>query len=104
MQSKGLKNSFSEETRELFTWNEECWVCSENGWDCIHHILGRVSDSPLNCAPIHNFRCHIGNGKLATFAMKSKLLKKTLKYLLQKGYVLTEKDKAFKKKYFRYYL
>ena len=104
MQSKGLKNNFTEETKELFTWNEECWVCPENGWDCLHHILGRVSNSPLNAAPIHNFKCHIGNGKLARFEVKKKLLKKTFKYLMTKEYVLTEKDKKFKKKNERYYI
>jgi len=105
-----LKNSFSEETRELFIWNEECWWCSKNHADCMHHIMGRtdaksvkLNDSPLNCAPINNFECHIGNGRLATFDIKSKMLKKTLKYLLRKGYVLTKKDKAFKIKYSRFY-
>ena len=94
-----LKNNFTDMTRELFMFNYECFWCKQNGWDCMHHILGRVTDSPLNCAPIHNFECHIGNGLLATDAGKSKLLNKTLQYLLNNNYELTSVDKLFKKKY-----
>lgn len=98
-----LKNNFTEETRELFIWNNECWYCGMNHWDCLHHILGRVSNSPLNAAPLNNFDCHIGNGKLTLFEEKKKLLKKTLVYLFDSGYTLTKKDKIFKKEYYRYY-
>ena len=98
-----LKNEFSEETRELFIWNKECWWCKKNHWNCLHHILGRISNSPLNVAPINNFDCHIGNGKLSQFEVKKNLLKKTLKYLKENGYVLTVKDKKFKMKYKQYY-
>lgn len=98
-----MKNNFSEETRELFIWNNTCWVCNMSHMNCLHHILGRVSDSPLNVAPINNFECHIGNGKLSTFEVKKKLLKKTLAYLTESEYILTKKDKEFKKKYEKYY-
>lgn len=98
-----LKNAFSEETRELFIWNKECWWCKANHWDCLHHILGRISDSPLNVAPLNNFVCHIGNGKLSQFDIKKKLLNKTLDYLLESGYSLTKKDKEFKKEHHIYY-
>jgi len=97
------KNDFSEETRELFIWNKECWFCGMTHSDCLHHILNRVSDSPLNAAPLNNFSCHIGNGKLSQFKIRKKLLKKTLEYLKESGYTLTKKDKAFKKEYSRYY-
>ncbi|MFA5397976.1 MAG: hypothetical protein WC346_18335 [Methanogenium sp.] len=98
-----LKNEFTQETRDLFFWNKKCWWCGQNHWNCLHHILGRVSNSPLNAAPIANFGCHIGNGKLSQFEVRKKMLKKTLEYLLENGYVLTEKDKEFKKKYEKYY-
>jgi hypothetical protein len=98
-----MNNSFTEETRELFFWNNECWYCGKNHIDCLHHILGRISDSPLNAAPLNNFECHIGNGCISTYDMKCKFLKKTLEYLLSKDYKLTKKDKEFKKKYFKYY-
>ncbi len=99
-----LKNDFTEETRELFFWNQKCWWCGANHWDCLHHILGRISNSPLNAAPVNNFDCHIGNGKLSRFEAKKDLLKKTLEYLLESGYVLTKEDKQFKSKYKRYYI
>ena len=98
-----LTNDFTEETRELFFWNKECWICKGNNPDAMHHILGRVSASPLNCCPIHNFKCHIGNGKLATFDMKKILLEKTLNYLLENNYHLTSEDKKFMKKFKKYY-
>lgn len=97
------KNNFINETRELFFWNEKCWSCGMNHFDCLHHILNRISNSPLNAAPINNIECHIGNGKLSTFEIQKKFLKKTLTYLLQTGYILTKNDKKFKKKYQRYY-
>jgi len=97
------KNDFTEETRELFFWNKECWWCKKSHANCLHHILGRVSNSPLNVAPISNFDCHIGNGKLSQYKVRKKFLKKTLEYLLKSEYVLTKKDKEFESKYSRYY-
>ena len=97
------KNDFKEKDRELFFWNRECWVCGKFHTDCLHHIMGRASDSPLNAAPLNNFDCHIGNGKLSLFEVKKRLLKKTLDYLLENDYVLTKKDKEFKSKYKKYY-
>lgn len=98
-----LKNDFTQETRELFIFNYTCFWCTQNHANCLHHIFNRVSSSPLNACPINNFECHIGNGKLATFEVKKMLLKKTLSYLLKMGYILTEDDKQFKKKYKKYY-
>lgn len=98
-----MNNNFSEETKELFVWNYECWWCKKSHANCNHHILGRVSTSPLNLAPLNNFECHIGNGKLNTFEIQSMLLKKTLSYLKNNGYNLTKEDKKFMKKYERYY-
>jgi hypothetical protein len=100
---KGTHN-FSEETRELFFWNRECWFCQSEQWNALHHILGRVSTSPLNAAPIQNFECHIGNGDLDSDEIKKKFLRKTLTYLLSNGYKLTKNDKEFIKKNIRYYL
>ena len=98
-----LRNPFSKETRQLF---EDCWHCcwcGTNGVDALHHIMGRVSSSPLNAAVIHNLKCHIGNAALDSFENRSRLLKATLKYLLSIGYRLTDEDKAFKEKYNNYY-
>jgi hypothetical protein len=98
-----LMNEFTPETRVLFSWTFECWWCTQNHVDSLHHILGRVSSSALNAAPINNLSCHIGNGKLSTFQIKSKFLKKTLNYLLENNYKLTKKDREFMKKYKQYY-
>ncbi len=98
-----MKNNFTDKTRELFFWNKECWWCERPHANCFHHILNRVSNSPLNAAPINNFECHIGNGKLSLFDIKKKLLKKTLEFLLKTDYKLTKEDKQFKKKYNKYY-
>lgn len=98
-----MNNTFSSETRDLFIWNEECWWCKQSHADCLHHILGRSSNSPLNAAPINNFSCHIGNGKLSLFNTKKTLLKKTLNYLLENDYKLVEKDREFIKKNEKYY-
>ena len=71
------------------------WWCRKNHSDCLHHILGRTSDSPLNVAPLNNFECHIGNGKLASIREQGKLLRRTLKYLLKHDYELTQEDRMF---------
>jgi len=96
-----LKNNFTERTRELFDFCYECWVCGKNHWNCLHHILGRVSNSPLNAAPVNNLDCHIGKG--FNFEDNKRLLQKTYKYLIRVGYRLTDKDRAFMKKYAQYY-
>ena len=98
-----MRNSFTEETRELFFWTNICWWCDRWHANCLHHILGRVSSSHLNAAPINNFECHIGNGKLSLFNTKKKLLNKTLNFLLESDYRLTKEDKLFKEKYNKYY-
>ena len=99
-----MRNNFTEETRELFFWNNDCWWCGQSHANCLHHILNRVSNSPLNAAPVSNFECHIGNGKLSLFESKKKLLQKTLNFLLDSGYRLTEEDNQFKEKYKKYYV
>lgn len=99
-----MKNNFTENTRLLFFYNYDCFWCGQNGWDALHHILGRVSDSPLNASPIHNLKCHIGNGSLDSFDNRSKLLKKTKRFLEEEGYVLTDKDKEFLEENKQYYV
>lgn len=100
-----LKNPFSPATRALFSDNYVCWWCGQTGTkdgeyvNALHHIKGRVSNSPLNAAPIHNFGCHLDNGKLGTREVQTELLGKTLGFLLRRGYVLTSKDRAFVIKY-----
>jgi hypothetical protein len=97
-----MRNNFSEETRGLFIDCYKCWICGKNTADALHHILGRVSDSPLNAAPVCNFTCHI-NRPMHTEQTRQDLIKKTFFYLIKKGYALTKKDKEFILKNFKYY-
>ncbi len=99
-----MKNEFSDKTKDLFFWNKNCWWCNHSHADCFHHILGRISESPLNVAPLNNMICHIGNGKLNTEEARTMLLQKTLNYLLSNDYKLTENDLKFIQKYKKYYL
>lgn len=90
-----LRNPFSPKARELFDEAKWCWECGENGVDALHHILGRVSSSPFNAAPVHNFGCHIGRGDIHHDAVQSRYLKKTARYLEEIGYQPTQKDLEF---------
>ena len=98
-----MQNNFSDNDRYLFLYKYDCDVCGQNGWNALHHILGRVSSSILNASTIHNIKCHLENGKLSQFDVRKKLLNKTLKYLKENDYVLTKKDKEFMNKYKNYY-
>lgn len=98
-----LRNPFSKATRELFVGKIRCIWCKLPGWDVLHHIMGRVSDSPCNASPIHNLKCHIGNGSLDSFENRSKFLKDTRDFLDSIGYDYTEKDRDFMDKYENYY-
>ena len=101
--SMDLQYPFSDDTRDLFFWNQLCFWCGMNKWTDLHHILGRVSNSPLNACPIHNQRCHIGNGKLGTFEVQCKLLAKTFLFLSTQGYRLTINDKMFIRRFKNHY-
>lgn len=92
-----IKNEFTQETRLLFFYNQNCFWCGRYGWTALHHILGRISNSPLNASPIHNEGCHIGNGLLEKDISRAKLLLKTWDYLRSEGYALTKEDKEFVK-------
>jgi DNA-directed RNA polymerase subunit RPC12/RpoP len=103
-----VNNDFTSQTRGLFSWNYECWICGRNTQDALHHILGRghssdLENSPLNACPICNFNCHIGNGKLTDFEIRIKLLEKTFIFLVKNNYQLSKKDYLFIEKYSNYY-
>lgn len=99
-----MQNEFTNETRELFRWNYECFICGKNNQDALHHILGRENNSPLNVCPIHNFSCHLENsGQLNTDKIKGKLLRKVRQFLVDNNYQLTEDDLRFIEKYDRLY-
>ena len=95
-----LRNDFDKaEIQRWFTFNYTCWWCGQSHANCHHHILGRSSNSILNAAPINNFECHIGNGKLDNKESQSMMLQKTYDYLMAQGYKLKPKDKEFMKKH-----
>lgn len=98
-----LKNAFSTETRELWFYYYNCNWCGQSGPDALHHILGRVSNSPYNSSPIHNLKCHIGNARLDSFENRSKLLVKTKEYLDSEGYRPTAQDLTFLSENSKYY-
>jgi hypothetical protein len=85
--------SFSDDTRNLFCYNYECFVCGKNNWDALHHINGgrfEEADSPLNACPINNYPCHIG--QVFNEEITVSFLSKTLRYLYLNHYEFTEKD------------
>lgn len=90
-----LRNPFADASRELFRDAAGCFKCGESGHDALHHIRGRVSDSPFNAAPLHNQRCHIGQGDIHTEPVERRYLAKTSRYLASVGYEATEADRAF---------
>ena len=102
-----LKNDFSEQDRSWFLDNYECWICGKNKWDALHHVKGRgigdskVESSILNAAPVCNFTCHLG--RHFTEEENKIMLQKTLRWLLKKGYQLTNKDEQFILQYMKYY-
>jgi len=98
-----MSNEFSQKTRDVFFWNNVCWGCGKQHANCLHHVMGRISSSPLNAAPLNNLQCHIGVGTLSTFETRKKLLKKTLEFLKKENYKFTEEDLQFKLKYKQYY-
>ena len=97
-----LKNPFSQETKALFLYSYNCFNCNKgtNSRDP-HHILGRVSDSPLNCSPVC-IECHEEEHQRSRLD-KGKLLVATIKYLVKYKYDFTEKDIEFYNKHKKLY-
>lgn len=92
MKNRGLKNDFSQEVRFLFTQiPQSCYNCGINYPLELHHILGRVSNSPLNGSLLcHN--CH-KKGTIHYFYSREELLRQTFYNLVVTGYDFsTEKD------------
>jgi len=90
-------NDFTQETRALFLFNYRCFNCShsfpqDNGLT-LHHIYGRSSRSPLNACPICS-TCH-DLPDIHTKAKRADYINKTLKYLQQQNYKMTDKDLSF---------
>jgi hypothetical protein len=74
--------------------------------DCLHHIFGRVSNSPFNACPANNKRCHInhdgkmgGHSRLNKYEVKQTLLTYAINWLCYHGYIPTKEDKTFLEKH-----
>jgi hypothetical protein len=103
-----MKNEFTKETRMLFDlggWIND-FEDGRNDADCLHHIFGRVSNSPYNACPLNNARNHqpdgIGRKHLPAITNKEvqqKYFKKTKEYLDSIHYTPTKKDLEFLKQY-----
>lgn len=105
-----MKFEFSIKTKKIFADNYMDWEDGQNGADCLHHILGRVSNSPYNAAPLSNFRTHWPEWRLShslppihSFNSRKKYLLKTKGFLDNAGYKPNDYDLAFLEKYKRYY-
>ena len=105
-----MKDSNDFDKEELARWFEQydaCFWCQltkkdKKEWNygnAMHHILGRdreFNSSLLNCCFINNELCHLPNHpKLKKRHNKILLLRKTLEYLMNKGYEFTQLDINF---------
>jgi len=99
-----MKNNFSEETRALFIFRYDCDICGSNKNLELHHIKGRVSDSPCNASLLcHNCHYKHHNKKPFTEEQKKQMLQKTFKWLCKIDYKFTRKDGEFFLKHKKYY-
>lgn len=96
-----MRNNFTQKTRELFI-DVPCCICGGFQANALHHIMGRISNSPYNAAPIHNQRCHLnkdgkmGRGDLNRKDRRLLLLERTAFYLnIIQAYQPTRKDEEF---------
>ena len=94
-----LRNNFSEETRSLWISRHDCDLCGRNCNLELHHILGRISSNPLNCAMLCR-ECHSSGFSEED---KGRMLKKTKEYLELIGYRFTPKDERYLELNKKYY-
>lgn len=105
-----MRNEFNQKDKMLFSDLHECWNCSKNHVDCLHHIVGRggpnsnLEGSIYNAAPLNNEECHIQiHGRISKDFSKMKFLTQTKKFLDSIGYNPTIKDIEFLEKYKKLY-
>jgi len=93
-----LRNDFSDETRALFCFETTCWNCGRPNPE-LHHILGRVSNSPLNAYPLCQEHCHSKHIEMKSSDNISKFLSETISFLVKNNYRFNEGDIKFYQKY-----
>ena len=96
-----MKNNFTEETRSIFIFETTCWKCNRPNPE-LHHILGRVNDSPLNAYPLCR-KCHSKHIEMISEENKKKFLNETIRFLLANNYMFKMKDYLFYIKNEKYY-
>lgn len=115
MKQTGLRNRFSDDTRNVWLYHYYCMVCGKNQQDVLHHIMcpsvvahfvdGEHNTSVFNSCPIHNYVCHIGNESfLYSMAGLRKLLNEVARALLfEHNYLPNKKDLEFVSTYKNFY-
>jgi hypothetical protein len=99
-----MKNDFTDITRALFVFEKTCWNCNAPEPE-LHHILGRVSNSPLNAYPLCRKNCHSFHIEMKSEENKYKFLKQTFRFLCDPNnqYRFTKKDNKFMEDNRKYY-
>lgn len=104
-----MKNPFTKETADLFDKGgyAEDWETGRNDATELHHILGRVSSSPYNAAPLNN-RSHSPEGRkglpaIHSFEVRKQYLERTKRYLESIRYQPTIQDEDFLRQNKKYY-
>ena len=93
-----LSNPFSDETRLLYLYQHCCLLCESNQGLELHHILGRVSSSPLNSILVC-LKCH---GSMSHNQEEhQKCFRRTLEYLWDTGYKITDDDEQFMRNHYK---
>lgn len=111
MKQTGLRNRFSQETRNLWIYHYSCLVCGMNQWDALHHVIspsfylyidGKHNESVFNSCPIHNYKhpdvggetdnCHIDNEAWLFKLGNVKHLLRTIFELQVKSYQFEPKE------------
>jgi hypothetical protein len=91
-----LKHGFSNETRHLYLYHWECFLCGCNGWGRggleIHHIMGRVSSSVFNSSCLCG-ACHSTMGH--STKEHRRIFLETLQFLKRIKYKPTDEDWYF---------
>ena len=94
-----LQYDFSPETRALFYGVYACADCSQNVNLQLHHIFGRISDSPLNaiilCESCHKLVTGTRGEKVRYFLHTLDYLRRNALQGLTGHYKLTENDENF---------
>ena len=96
-----MKNNFTEETRAEFIFENTCWKCNRPNPE-LHHILGRVNDSPLNAYPLCR-TCHSKHIEMMSEENKKKFLNETIRFLVKNNYKFKRKDIDFYLRHKKYY-